>query len=388
MPTLIFDGERLSVREKVEEEKLRARYYGEEKDGNLFLEPEEALYLMDILGWRCFYKGEEISFTELASFFIQKNPRLFARYNTLRDWRERGLVIKKFKGESYGEVEGVKYPSKKIEFFSINAEAHFFPTDMISIIPDGRKFSDIFTTFWFGQLGTYKKMERGRSLKLDVFETLFLQKHCNLKVKNVETNEYLNFNQIIKLTKSTNLFKALYEVYEDWRLRGFIVKTGYKFGSHFRIYFPGASPIRKDKWVHSKHVLHIFPKYERMLISEWARAIRVAHSVRKTFILGIPGMKEEDYVDITPDFIAYHREGGRTIFPTTGKPSFLILSLSEDEFIGGAELASVLRNAKKHGLKLLLAVTGRESDVTYYLTKRIDLPGSKYEYYEIEWFQP
>ena len=35
-----------------------------------------------------------------------------------------------------------------------------------------------------------------------------------------------------------------------------------------------------------------FSRKSKMIISEWARAIRVAHSVKKTFILGIPGKEK------------------------------------------------------------------------------------------------
>jgi hypothetical protein len=36
----------------------------------------------------------------------------------------------------------------------------------------------------------------------------------------------------------------------------------------------------------------------------------------------------------------------------------------------------------------MLAIADRESSVTYYHVKRLELPGSEYEYYEIEWAQP
>jgi len=74
--------------------------------------------------------------------------------------------------------------------------------------------------------------------------------------------------------------------------------------------------------------------------------------------------------------------------PKDGEPSFLMLSLSEDEYLNGEELASALKTCAERGLDLLMAIADRESSVTYYLIKRIELPGSKYEYYEIEWMQP
>jgi tRNA splicing endonuclease len=182
----------------------------------------------------------------------------------------------------------------------------------------------------------------------------------------------------------------MYSVYEDWRKRGYIVKTGFKFGTHFRIYFPGASPVRtEDKWMHSKHVIHVFSRKSKMIISEWARAIRVAHSVKKTFILAIPG-KSKIKPRKTPglDFLLYHRKKDGIENPKDGSPKYLMLSLSEDEYIGGEELAKALEDCKNFGLEMIMAISDRESSVTYYLIRRIDLPGTEYDYFEIEWIQP
>jgi tRNA splicing endonuclease len=181
----------------------------------------------------------------------------------------------------------------------------------------------------------------------------------------------------------------MYQVYEDWRLRGYVLKTGFKFGTHFRLYLPGASPARTpDEWIHSKHVVHAFPRTEKMVISEWARAIRVAHSVKKTFILAIPGRSQRKKAKMELDFLLYHRKKDGIETPKSDSPRFVMLSLSEEEYIGGAELAEAIHSAKELGLDLMLAIADRETSVTYYRVKRIEIPGSPYEYYEIEWEQP
>jgi len=165
-----------------------------------------------------------------------------------------------------------------------------------------------------------------------------------------------------------------------------VVKSGFKFGAHFRIYLPGAGPLKGEEWVHSRHVLHVFPRKCKLLISEWARAIRVAHSVKKTFILAIPGKGKTKKGEV--DFALYHRKGLSVETPKENDPSYLMLALSEDEYIGGEGLASALKTCEEKGLDLLLGIADRETSVTYYLIRRIKLPGSKYEYYEIEWMQP
>ncbi|MCK4815070.1 tRNA-intron lyase, partial [bacterium] len=249
----------------------------------------------------------------------------------------------------------------------------------------------LFEDHWIGQYGIYKQ-ERGKQSKLSFFETIFLGKHFGVGIVDVRTGKKLDPESLLKsIDRRREYTRELYETYEEWRLKGYVVKTGFKFGSHFRIYFPGASPIKSGPWIHSKHVLHIFPKDQKMLISEWSRAVRVAHGVRKTFILGIPDLTKKDYIDYPADFMAYRRVKQMGIFvreTPKDKPRYMLVSVSEDEHIGGVELASLLEKAKDMGLNLLLSITDRETSITYYVLKKIILPRSKHVYYEIEWFKP
>jgi tRNA splicing endonuclease len=126
-------------------------------------------------------------------------------------------------------------------------------------------------------------------------------------------------------------------------------------------------------------------------MNEWARAVRVAHGVRKTFITAIPGMKKEDYMkEKTPiDFVVYHRnEKNEVEIPNKNDPSYLLICFHEDEELSGKMLASALDLADMLGLKLLIGIVDREGSVTYYVANRIDLPGSENKYYEIDWFNP
>ena len=133
-------------------------------------------------------------------------------------------------------------------------------------------------------------------------------------------------------------------------------------------------------------MIHVFPRDAKLLISEWARVIRVAHSVRKTFILAIPGKTRTKKLGI--DFILYHRKGQEIENPSNAKPHLSMLSLSEEEYIGGAELSAIINEAKARRQELIIAIADRETAVTYYKVRRIELQGSDYEYYEIDWLQP
>ncbi len=368
-------------------------HYGYMKKGRIHLFPEEALYLMDIRNGRAFDSSlNEYRFNSVAAAFAGKKQ--MARYFTYKDWRDRGLIARQVSEicERYGRNNAKRYPDGKLSLDKFSLSGRFYSDDLWTIIDDEEVGKRLYESHWFGQFGSYKAEQRGKLSKLDAYETLFLIRHAGLHLQNA------NEAAVVKAARRQHKdFLHLYEVYEDWRLQGFVLKTGFKFGTHFRLYFPGASPANEGKeWIHSKHVVHCFPRASKLLISEWARAIRVAHSVKKTFVLAIPGEKKsakkkgknENQLATTLDFLLYHRVHGGIENPKTGKPKYLMFSLSEEEYIGGEGLADAIDQCKRIGLELLLAICDRETSVTYYLVKRIEVPGSTREYYEIEWAQP
>jgi tRNA-intron endonuclease len=417
-------------------EKLKKNFFGEFREGKVFLSPEEALYVMTFLNGTCYIHEQPACFNEIASYYVGKNPRLMIDYNAYRDWRDRGLILKKSgeisdgrrqespSGQHPKHAKGEKrYPSHSLRMEALHSQAHWYPDSLFSVVDDEKAGQILFSAHWFGQLGVYRQ-ERGSLLRLDFMETIFLSKHFGLKVIDAPSGKPLTGEQILEqVSRKREYTKRLYEVYEDWRLRGYVVKTGFKFGSHFRIYFPGASPAlspgkqqngEEKEWIHSRHVLHVFPKEQKLLVSEWARAVRVAHSVKKTFLLSVPGLEEKDLVEYAgidsgstkkkskakehnepfhvSEFLAFRRKKlGQNLIredPGTDKSRYLLIAFSEDDHIGGVELASLLKKAESHGLQLLLSITDRETSITYYVLSKIILPESGNEYYEIEWMKP
>lgn len=371
-------------------EKLRKNHFGQQKDGKILLFPEEAMYLVNFQNARI--DGID-SFSQLCTQLAKNNHRLFVKYNAYRDWRDRGLVVLPIEAaDRRGRQTGMKkYPQKSLETRQLKAKALWFTSSKFGIIEDRAIGKELFEGYWIGQLGVYKQ-SRGSILAIDFLETLFLMKHFGLEVTDCESGKKISHSQLLKqLSAEREYAKQLNDVYENWRLSGYVVKTGFKFGNHFRIYFPGASPAKGGEWTHSKHVLHVFPKEQKMLISEWARIVRVAHSVKKTFILAIPKLAKSDFVDYHGDYAAYRRKKAGSDWvrenPEDGA-RYLMRAVLEDEHIGGVELSSLLREAQESGLELILSITDRETSVTYYVMKRIDIGESDYEYYEIEWLKP
>ncbi len=320
--------------------------FGSLKNNKLYLNPIEVLYLIDIRN--AIYKNKEEIIKKI-------NP---AEYFAYKDWKDRGLTIKtNFNNK---KISIIKYPENKINIKGYKIKGVFNNLFTLSFSDlDGR---ELYERYWLGQYGTYKAHHRGKLIKYDIYETLFLIENKILE---------LNKKEIIKKAeKRIKFFKEIYSVYKDWRNKGFILKTGFKFGTHFRVYFPGTTPI---KHVHSKHLLHIFPKKHKILTSEFARIIRVANSVNKTFLLAIPNKRI--------------KEKKLNYYVKSRKKEYLLFPILENEYISGYLLASALKFANNKGYDLLLAIIDDETSVTYYEIRKINLK-SKYDYYEIIWIHP
>ena len=71
-------------------------------------------------------------------------------------------------------------------------------------------------------------------------------------------------------------------VYKNMIGKGWMVKTGFKYGTHFRVYTQGSMEHHSDLLVHC-----MLPD-AGLTWDELARAIRLSHSVRKRFLMAIP----------------------------------------------------------------------------------------------------
>lgn len=90
-------------------------------------------------------------------------------------------------------------------------------------------------------------------------------------------------------------FNARYAVYSDLRERGLIVKTGFKFGGHFRVYARGVNPYKEDKSrkEHTKYIVHAVRENSDMSFHELSRAVRLAGNIRAEMMWGVVDSEEE-----------------------------------------------------------------------------------------------
>jgi tRNA-intron endonuclease len=142
------------------------------------------------------------------------------------------------------------------------------------------------------QRGAFGKPLSGGKLQLAPVEALYLLDGGKIRVIDRETGEQLKFGELsAKLAKRDPELMLKYAVYADLRSRGYVVKTGLKFGAHFRVYERGDKPGE----THSKYIVHAIPEGGRFTPTELARAVRLAHSVRKSMLFAVV----DDEGDIT-----------------------------------------------------------------------------------------
>jgi tRNA-intron endonuclease len=124
----------------------------------------------------------------------------------------------------------------------------------------------------------YGKRVQGK-LELSLLEALFLLERESIKI--LEKGRECSPEDVLRRVNEEE-FMLRYRVYKDLRERGYIVKTGFKFGAHFRVYERGES-IKE----HSRYLVHAVKESETMAFPELSRAVRLAHGVRKTMIFAV-----------------------------------------------------------------------------------------------------
>ncbi len=129
----------------------------------------------------------------------------------------------------------------------------------------------------------YGKMV-GRRLQLSLLETAYLMKCGTLEVRNAKTGRKMSLESVLRRARKIQPdFDVRLQVYEDLRSRGIIVKTGFKYGSHFRAY--EGDPEKH----HAKYLVHALPAGFKGMWPEISRAVRLAHGVKKEILFGEAG---------------------------------------------------------------------------------------------------
>ena len=143
--------------------------------------------------------------------------------------------------------------------------------------------------------GFYGKLTDGKMLQLSLLECAYLMRF-GLPVEDGATNKQFTALEFARRAEAIEPeFTMKLNVYTDLRDRGLVVKTGFKFGSHFRAY---EQVDDVDKIPHSKYLVHAIPEDFVVMLPEMSRAIRLAHGVHKRMVFAYCREESLEYLDI------------------------------------------------------------------------------------------
>jgi len=171
-----------------------------------------------------------------------------------------------------------KLPSEKVE--------GLFTGDRV-IIDDPKAAQLLQKDYFFGKL-------LGDRLQLSLIEAAFLMEGGNLSLRNANSGRAVDCDQLKRLARRIQRdFDLRLQAYRDLKEKGLVVKTGFKYGSHFRAY--EGDPNR----MHARFLVHAVPQDYSAIWPEISRAIRLAHGVRKEILFGRIGGKDVEYIRLS-----------------------------------------------------------------------------------------
>ncbi|MGB9929724.1 MAG: tRNA-intron lyase [Methanosarcina sp.] len=144
--------------------------------------------------------------------------------------------------------------------------------------------------------GFYGKMLDSERLQLSLVESLYLFSEGVLEIRD-RKGRALSFEEFVeKASQIESSFLRKYLAYKNLRNSGHVVKTGFKFGTNFRVY---KKVETIEKIPHSEYLVNVIPADFEFRLPVLSGAVRLANSVRKTMLFAIDKGNTVEYLDIS-----------------------------------------------------------------------------------------
>lgn len=298
--------------------------------GRLKLDPVEGTYLVETKKLKVVYGDVELSFHSLFDNLITKDPRFEHKYMVFRDLKRRGYRVQCVDDSVMKDVDFFLFPKQeKVRCFvsaraereefsikSIRALCHklcyeseqlwiaivdeegdityygVFPVEPAGkiktakmkkgkgvliknhvFVSDRETVQQLLKTEFFGK-------PFGKSLQLSLIEAVYLKEEGLLDVEYHRRNISLKKLKALAKQQQPDI-EGRYSVYKDLKKRNLSVKTGFKFGTHFRAY---------EKDPHKTHAEYLVDAVEKNYTATWSmisKGVRLAHSVKKLYTLAV-----------------------------------------------------------------------------------------------------
>ena len=299
--------------------------------GGLELEFLEALYLVESSRLEVLSGGKPVSLQKLMSLAASDHRDFGVKYIVYRDLRQRGYIVKTA-GEDFDfrvfprggsptttptknwvaaiseramfdmasfmdNIDRAERTRKELLLAVVDEEGDLTYYRAVRADPKGRLgdsgdgdavearlledqvlvFDEAGAERLYGR-GYYGK-QLGKVLQLSLIEAAHLIEEGRLQVSTLATSRKVPLPRFKKRAlKFQPDFELRLSAYRDLRSRGMVVKTGFKYGTHFRVY-----EDNPDK-IHARFLVHCIPEDHTTTWPEMSRAVRLAHGVKKEIL--------------------------------------------------------------------------------------------------------
>jgi tRNA-intron endonuclease len=313
--------------------------FGETTPGNrLELDLLEGVFLIDEGKIRVFRNNQEVYFDDLVKTAASHTSRFEIRYLIFRDLRKRGHIIRICDEEDDFDFYISNKRGEKQYGVTAFSERDLISINTIKALADNADNQNLLLWFaivdeegdityydialsniqgpssehkFFKTIGTLledrvivfdkERAERllkkefygkpfGDGLQLSLVETTYLIQRGVLEIQDADGNSISpeKFRAFVKKTQPD--IDSRIKVFSDLKNRGLIVKTGFKFGAHFRAY------AKKPDETHAEYLVHVVEHDFQRIWAEISRAVRLAHAVNKKILFAKVKEPHIDYI--------------------------------------------------------------------------------------------
>jgi tRNA-intron endonuclease len=120
----------------------------------------------------------------------------------------------------------------------------------------------------------------GDRLELSLLESAYLASTGQLELRDAKSGRTVPLERLVVRARRLDPgFSERLAAYRDLRTRQLVVKTGFKYGAHFRAY------PRNPEHAHARYLVQAVPDSHRTRWPTVAGSVRVAQGVRKEFLM-------------------------------------------------------------------------------------------------------
>ena len=321
----ILEGGKIVVIDKKGMHSLHGKGFGELKKEKLILCLVEGAFLVWKKRLEVSHEGKKLDFLGLYNLACSADNKFSSKYKVFVDLKERGYRVKC--EESCFRI-CLKNTGKECPVFVYEEREDFLMRDILSFIENSEGEialalvdEDMEVTYYIISRihpeGTEKReFEKIKGRTIDNFvyvedkrifeegffgmpfasgvilapiEALYLGEKGFLEISR--NGKVVSKKEMLEMFE--NLSTERYRVYRDLRDKGLVVRTGFKFGSQFRVY-KGNPHLR-----HSDYLMDVIEKDFKSAWSEVSGKIRLAHSVKKTYVFAVVEPEKIEYISFS-----------------------------------------------------------------------------------------